>query len=172
MTAAQLEAGRLVLRADEFSAEELVADLAESVRALPEAQDGTSVRWEAAADLPRLRLDRLKVKEIVTNLVSNALKFTPRGEVRVRVGREADALSVAVEDTGLGIPPEAHARIFEMFERVEAADAVRPPGVGLGLYIVNRLVRLMGGTIEVESAPRRGSRFTVRLPLQLGGAAA
>jgi signal transduction histidine kinase len=172
MTAAQLEAGRLVLRADEFSAEELVADLAESVRALPEAQNGTAVHWEAAADLPRLRLDRLKVKEIVTNLVSNALKFTPRGEVRVRLGREADALSVAVEDTGLGIPPEAHARIFEMFERVEAADAVRPPGVGLGLYIVNRLVRLMGGTIEVESAPRRGSRFTVRLPLQLDGAAA
>jgi signal transduction histidine kinase len=110
------------------------------------------------------------VKEIVQNLVSNALKFTPRGEVRVSLGREGDRLHIAVRDTGLGIPPEAQARIFGMFERVERVDIAGPAGIGLGLYIVNRLVELMRGKAALESTPGAGSCFTVLLPLWLDGA--
>jgi signal transduction histidine kinase len=170
MNAARLDAGKVPLRVEEFAPEELARDLADSVRALPEAGRGVDVRWEIAPDLPRVRLDRLKVKEIVQNLVSNALKFTPRGEVRVSLGRDGDRLRIAVRDTGLGIPPEAQARIFGMFERVERVDIAGPVGVGLGLYIVNRLVELMRGRAALESAPGAGSCFTVQLPLWLDGA--
>ena len=104
----------------------------------------------------------LKLKEIVHNLVSNALKFTEHGEVRVRVGGADAGICIDVEDTGSGIPLEAQAQIFEMFERLESS---RAGGVGLGLYIVKNLVQLMGGTVSLASQPGRGSRFTVRLPL-------
>lgn len=171
MTAARLEGGRLRIRTEEFSAPDLVAELAENVRALPEAKRAAPVEWRIDADVPRVWLDRLKVKEIVQNLVSNAIKFSPAGGVRVHVGHASDALTITVEDQGPGIPPEAQARIFDMFERVEPAEGTRAPGVGLGLYIVQQLVQLMGGTIELESWPDRGSRFTVRLPLAFERAA-
>jgi signal transduction histidine kinase len=171
MTAARLEGGRVRIRTEEFSARDLVAELAENVRALPEAKRAAPVDWRIDPDVPRVWLDRLKVKEIVQNLVSNAIKFSPAGGVRVHVGREADSLKIAVEDRGPGIPRDAQARIFDMFERIEPADGNRTPGVGLGLYIVQQLVQLMGGTIELESWLDQGSRFTVRLPLALERAA-
>ncbi|HJQ82540.1 MAG TPA: ATP-binding protein, partial [Candidatus Binatia bacterium] len=141
-------------------------DLAESVAALPEASRGVDVRWDVAGNLPPVRLDRLKVKEIVQNLVSNALKFTRAGEVKVSLGSDGERLRITVRDTGIGIPAEAQARIFDMFERVEPANG-GAPGVGLGLYIVNRLVELMRGKAALESAPGNGSCFIVQLPLRL-----
>ena len=83
------------------------------------------------------------------------------------LGRDGDRLNIAVRDTGTGIPPEAQARIFEMFERVERNDGPAAAGVGLGLYIVNRLVELMRGRAALESAPGAGSCFTVELPPRL-----
>ena len=86
---------------------------------------------------------------------------------------DADVLRISVRDTGPGIAATAQARIFDMFERVEATSAThRPPGVGLGLYIVRSLVALLGGTIGVESVLGRGTCFTVRLPAQATAAAA
>jgi signal transduction histidine kinase len=167
MNAARLEAGKVPLRVEEFAPGDLAHELADGIRALPEAGRGVAVRWDVAPDLPPVRLDRLKVKEIVQNLVSNALKFTSHGEVRVSLGRDGDRLRIAVKDTGVGIPPEAQARIFGMFERVERSDGPAPAGVGLGLYIVNRLVELMRGRAALESAPGTGSCFTVQLPLRL-----
>ncbi len=167
MNAGRLEAGKVALQVEEFAPGELARELADSIEALPEASHGVEVRWEVAADLPRVRLDRLKVKEIVQNLVSNALKFTPAGEVHVSIGRDGDRLRIAVRDTGVGIPAESQPRIFGMFERVEDGDAARPPGAGLGLYIVSRLIELMQGRAALESAPGRGSCFTVQLPLRL-----
>jgi signal transduction histidine kinase len=109
----------------------------------------------------------------VQNLVSNALKFTAAGEVTVEATSDAATLRISVRDTGAGIDPTAHARIFGMFERVEAAgDAQRPPGVGLGLYIVRSLVSLMDGTITVASTPGVGTCFTVQLPVGAAAAAA
>ncbi|HZP43680.1 MAG TPA: HAMP domain-containing sensor histidine kinase [Candidatus Binatia bacterium] len=165
MKVARFDAGKVTLTLDEFAPAEVVRELADCVRALPEAKTGVPVRWRVAPDVPAVRLDRLKLKEIIQNLVSNALKFTREGTVTVAVEREAEELRIAVQDTGPGIPPESQARIFELFERVEDDQAA--PGVGLGLYIVKSLVQLMRGQIEVRSAPGHGACFTVRLPLRL-----
>jgi signal transduction histidine kinase len=171
MNVARLDAGRARVRLEEFAPETALAELADGIRALPEAQAGVAVEWSVVPGLPIVRLDRLKLKEIVQNLISNALKFTLAGRVTVRVDQERAWLRIAVRDTGVGIAAEAQSRIFELFERIEAPDGHRP-GVGLGLYIVKSLVQLMEGTIELESRPGAGSCFTVRLPLRLGEPAA
>jgi len=165
LAAARLDTGKLRLQPSEFRLADLVADLRESVRALPEASRGVPVRWEPVDDGSPVRLDRLRMKEIVHNLVSNALKFTERGEVVVRIAREQAQVRVDVRDTGPGIPPHARQRVFEMFERLETPGAPRVAGVGLGLYIVKGLVQMMGGTIALSSEPGRGTCFTVRLPI-------
>jgi signal transduction histidine kinase len=167
LAVARLGTGRLRLELTDFELPGLVEELRESTRALPEAQHAVAVRWQVADDLPPARLDRLKVKEIVHNLVSNALKFTERGTVTVRVGCEGARLRIDVEDTGAGIPPSGRDRIFEMFERLEPANGSRAGGVGLGLYIVRNLVQLMQGTVTLASELGQGSRFTVWLPLRL-----
>jgi signal transduction histidine kinase len=165
LVAARLESGKLRLQPSEFQLADLVADLRESVLALPEAGHGVTVRWDAVVEGPPVRLDRLRTKEIAQNLISNALKFTERGEVVVRIVRDGSSVHIEVRDTGPGIPPHAQQRIFEMFERLEAPLSPRAPGVGLGLYIVKSLVQMMGGTIDVSSESGRGACFTVRLPI-------
>lgn len=166
MNAARLDAGKVTLHEEVFFADDLVSELADAIRALPEGQRGTPVHWHLAPGVSALRLDRLKVKEILQNLISNALKFTRHGEVAVTIDQDGPNLRVAVRDTGEGIPVEAQARIFDMFERVEdPTRAQRPSGVGLGLHIVRSLVALMGGRVDVTSEPGKGSCFTVRLPL-------
>ena len=171
MNVARLDAGKITLRVDEFSLTDMVRELAESVRALPEAKTGVPVHWELAPRLPHVRLDRLKLKEIIQNLVSNALKFTREGAVCVTIGRDGDRLRVEVRDTGVGIPEECQARIFDVFERLEAVEGHRPGGVGLGLYIVKSLVHLMKGTIQVASRRGTGSCFTVWMPLRIDAVA-
>jgi signal transduction histidine kinase len=89
--------------------------------------------------------------------------------VRVSLTRDGDRLRIMVKDSGVGIPPEAQARIFGMFERVDQGDASAPTGAGLGLYIVQRLTELMRGRAALESVPGAGSCFTVDLPLALDG---
>jgi signal transduction histidine kinase len=165
MNASRLEAGKLALHVETVEPVPLFREIAENVQTLPEAKRGVPVRWRVPPSLSPVQVDRLKLKEIVQNLVSNALKFTREGEVAVEVAADAAALTISVRDTGPGIDPASHARIFEMFERVDAdGKTERPPGVGLGLYIVRSLVALMSGTIVVESAPGAGTCFTVRLP--------
>ncbi len=164
MNASRLEAGKLTLQVETIDPRAVLHELAENVAALPEAKSGVPIRWQVPAMLPSVRLDRLKFKEIVQNLVSNALKFTRAGTITVTAAANRDALLVAVEDTGPGIPVEAQGRVFEMFERL-SGEGEQPPGVGLGLYIVRELVALMGGTITVASTPGVGTCFTVRLPL-------
>ncbi|MHB0876781.1 MAG: sensor histidine kinase [Anaerolineae bacterium] len=101
------------------------------------------------------------------NLISNAIKYTPSdGKVAVSLSADADHLTVAVADTGIGISPEDQARVFEEFYRSDAAKRFAPHGTGIGLAIVQRVVRLYGGTISIESRRGEGSTFTVRLPLR------
>jgi signal transduction histidine kinase len=164
LAVAHLGTGKMRLQPSEFPLVDLVAELRESAVAMPEAANGLVVRWDVADDLPVVRLDRLRAKEIVHNLISNAIKFTQQGEVVVRIRRDGREVRFDVEDTGAGIPREAQARIFEMFERVETAQGPRVAGVGLGLYIVKSLVQMMGGSVALSSEPGRGSRFTVWLP--------
>ena len=105
----------------------------------------------------------MHIRQIADNLISNALKFTDSGSVSVALSLDGDALRFVIADTGRGIAPEERERIFEAFVRLGSARGIE--GFGLGLSIVDRAVRLLGGEVELESEPGRGSRFTVRVPV-------
>ncbi|HLY39346.1 MAG TPA: ATP-binding protein, partial [Candidatus Binatia bacterium] len=111
-----------------------------------------------------LHTDPRKLGIVVRNLVGNALKFTERGFVRAEATLARESILLRVADTGIGIRPEDHERIFEMFRQADGSDSRRYGGTGLGLYIVRRFVEQLGGTVWVESAPDRGSVFIVSLP--------
>jgi len=111
-----------------------------------------------------------RVRQILLNLVGNAVKFTAQGEVRVTVAREEERLRVEVADTGIGIRPEHLGLLFEAFRQVDGSARRVYEGTGLGLYLCRKLLGLMGGAIGVESVYGQGSRFTVTLPLRAGGA--
>ena len=113
------------------------------------------------------RCDALRVRQVISGLVDNALKFTLRGEVRIILDREPDGVAISVADTGPGVAPALQARLFEPFFQGDSSLTRRHGGVGLGLAICRELTRLMDGAITVESVVDHGTTFTVRLPLQL-----
>jgi len=121
---------------------------------------------------PELRgvWDEFRIEQVLTNLLTNALRYGGGKPVEMTVSLEGDSARVAVSDQGIGIAPEDHARIFEQFERTD--DSRRhAAGLGLGLYITRKIVCLHAGRIGVESAPGEGSTFVVELPLQIPDAA-
>jgi signal transduction histidine kinase len=132
------------------------------------AERGIALDCAAAADLTPVALDDARITQVVTNLLNNALKFTPRGgAVSVRVeprSADGDFVQVTVRDTGRGIPGDQIEHIFDRLYQVKSGDAATEAGIGLGLYICRELVRLHGGEIRVESTPGQGSAFTFTLP--------
>ncbi|MGF1543960.1 MAG: ATP-binding protein [Parvularculaceae bacterium] len=133
------------------------------------AEKGLVLSLETPAELPpRLEIDAVRLRQCVSNLVSNAIKFTDEGGVRVVVDATTDepgqwSISIGVHDTGVGIPQEALDRLFSAFEQVDASTTRRYGGTGLGLAITSRLAGLMGGGVSVESAVNEGSVFTMRI---------
>ena len=127
-----------------------------------------------APDVPaRVRGDSGRLRQVLINLVGNAIKFTDRGEVSVTIQRSpdsTDALQFSVRDTGIGIPAEKQALIFEAFTQVDGSFTRRFGGTGLGLTIASRLVRMMHGRIWVESEEGRGSAFHFTARLEAAGA--
>ncbi|HET9159915.1 MAG TPA: ATP-binding protein [Caulobacteraceae bacterium] len=161
----KIEAGKLELEAAEFD----VSDLARGAHAAFTAianKKGLSfdLKVEKAAKGVYLG-DSTRVRQILYNLVSNALKFTDEGQVRVVVDRQDQDLVLVVSDSGIGIAPDRLAHLFEKFEQADASTTRRFGGTGLGLSICRELATLMGGKITAQSAPGEGARFTVRLPL-------
>jgi two-component system, sensor histidine kinase len=132
--------------------------------ALAEAR-GVLLEPATIVAVPNVRADRVRLRQILYNLISNALKFTEHGEIRVIAVRADEHLRITVADTGMGIPPEALAKLFGKFAQVDASTTRRFGGTGLGLAICQQLSRLMGGVIEVESEFGRGTTFTVVLPM-------
>jgi CheY-like chemotaxis protein len=137
---------------------------------------GLQLGLEYPSQVPRRLVgDAGRIRQVLVNLVGNAIKFTTRGEVRIRArcqprDRASVIVYLSVEDTGIGIAKEDLSRIFAEFTQLDPAPGRRPSGIGLGLAISRRLVDLMGGEILVDSAPDRGSTFTVALPLEMDAA--
>src|SRR4030095_15755879 len=119
-------------------------------------------------DLPEIETDRQKVKQIVLNLLSNALKLAPQGSLPIRVEHDCSAgeISIAVSDTGIGIAEENQKTIFEAFEQANSSYARRQGGTGLGLTICRRLAHVLDGRITLASRLAEGSTFTLYLPCQ------
>lgn len=132
----------------------------------PEAmRKGLALKTRLPEHSRMIHSDGAKLRRIVTNLLGNAVKFTDQGEVRVDLAFSHSALRIDVTDTGPGIPPEFHERIFDPFIQVDASETRTKNGTGLGLTITRELTRLLGGEVSVASEPGRGSTFTVELPV-------
>jgi signal transduction histidine kinase len=120
--------------------------------------------------LPPIFADEEKLRQILINLLSNAAKFTERGTIRLHAHASNGSVSIAVSDTGIGIPEEKLDQIFQAFEQVDSSSTRVHGGTGLGLAIARRLARHMGGDIHAQSDEGRGSTFTLALPLRYRGA--
>jgi signal transduction histidine kinase len=139
----------------------------EAIRATTGRPDTVALRVEIPdGDATWMRSDRKKVVKILTNLLSNAYKFTPEGEVCVSVETHNDAVRFGVRDTGIGIAPEAQQLVFEEFRQVDGSSKRVYGGSGLGLALSRELARRLGGEIELRSAPDEGSSFVLELPLE------
>jgi signal transduction histidine kinase/ligand-binding sensor domain-containing protein/CheY-like chemotaxis protein len=168
---ARIEAGRLELECLDFDFEALVQDVVELLHPLAERK-GLGLRMEIAETVRgRWRGDPTRVRQILSNLLTNAVKFTERGEVKLSVTAASQyGLSCVVSDTGPGLDADQQERLFRRFEQAEGArTANRYGGSGLGLAICQELAVAMGGDVTLRSAPGEGAIFTVRLPLPRGG---
>lgn len=160
----RLGAGRLQIFTDVIDLPELVIQVERSVRSLAERK-AITLHTEPMGHLPPLLIDPLRVKQILINLLGNAIKFTPDGgEIRVSARVTGHEVEVSVCDTGPGVPPEQRRLIFEAFRRLEAPGQ-QHPGSGLGLALAKNLVELHGGRIWVEEGPEGGSAFRFTLPV-------
>jgi heavy metal sensor kinase len=163
----QAESGQLVLQKSRLNLCEVAEDLVDQFQIPAEA---AGVRLVAGMSGEcTASVDRVQIERLLTNLLSNALKFTPEGgEVRVEVAREPDGARLVVEDTGRGIAPEYLPHIFDRFYRVPGKGTAPAPeqGLGLGLSFVAWIVKAHDGTIEVDSTPGKGTKFTIHLPAE------
>ncbi|MBK5969158.1 MULTISPECIES: PAS domain-containing hybrid sensor histidine kinase/response regulator [Thiorhodovibrio] len=163
---AKIQAGKLRIRPAAFCLAECLAEI-ESLLT-PQANDkGLGLHIAATADLPAWLLgDHMRLRQILLNLLGNAIKFTHTGEVHLEVSRADDQLLFQVTDTGIGMNVEQLARIFEPFEQADSGPTRMPGGTGLGLPISQLLATAMGGSLRAHSEPDAGSRFELRLPMQ------
>jgi len=162
---AKVEAGKLELVAEPFDPAQLVETVAELMAPRAQAK-GIELAAHIAPDLPaRLVGDRDRLRQILLNLVGNAVKFTEAGGVGLSLARTGDRLEITVADTGPGIPSDRLDMIFGEFEQLDHGAAAGQTGTGLGLAIVRRLARLMGGEVQAESRLGEGATFRVTLPL-------
>jgi signal transduction histidine kinase len=162
---AKIEAGKVDVRIAPVRLADVFSALRGMFRPLVNADRVAQVFAAPPPDL-ELATDEGKLSQILRNLISNAVKFTERGEVRVTASvPEPGHVSIEVADTGVGIAPEHLERIFHEFEQVEGTHQRRVRGTGLGLPLSRRMAGLLGGTIDVTSVPRRGSVFTLRMPM-------
>jgi signal transduction histidine kinase len=169
---AKVEAGRITISPAWFEMVDLFSALRGMFKPIV-ASDSVSLIFEEPVGMPRVYTDDKKLSQILRNFISNALKFTPRGEVRVSARRNdgdgRDTVTFSVTDTGIGIPREHHAAIFQDFVQVDSPMQKRFRGTGLGLSLSKRFAELLGGTVSVESEPGAGSTFSVTIPIRLAG---
>ncbi len=161
----QLEADRVVVQRERVPAAELVGDVVASISAAAERPE-VALHVDIAPEIGGLRMDPPLFRRILFHLVQNAFKFTTRGEVRIALeaGTEPGVLALSVCDTGEGIPADRIHEVFELFAQGDGSTTRRHGGLGMGLTLVQRCVRLLGGDVSMESQPGFGTEFRVRLP--------
>jgi len=162
---AKIEAGKQELELESIPIHDAIE---EGMAAIVPLADTRGVMLEPATivAVPNVRADRVRLRQVLYNLISNAVKFTDRGGiVRIRARRDGDRVSIAVIDTGVGIAPTDLSRLYRSFEQLTLPSGDRPGGTGLGLALTKRLVEMHGGTIDVESELGVGTTFTVRIPV-------
>ncbi|MGH9886867.1 MAG: ATP-binding protein [bacterium] len=162
---AKIEAGKQELDLQSIHIHDAIEEGMAAIVPLANAR-GVMLEPATIVAVPNVRADRVRLRQILYNLISNAVKFTDRGGiVRVRARRDEDRVSIAVIDTGIGIAPADLSRLYRTFEQLTLPSGDRPGGTGLGLALTKRLVEMHGGTIDVESELGVGTTFTVRIPV-------
>ena len=161
----RLDAKKMSLELGTVDIEEVVANVQSHVEQLNRSKR-LEVNWDIDEDLPEIITDETKLEEILQNLIGNAFKFTPRGQINLRVKNlpEKRCIEFCVADSGIGIEPQDMERIFTAFEQIREAHTGEFNGVGLGLSIVKNYLNLMNGDILVESRPGEGTTFTFTVP--------
>ena len=162
----RIEAGKMPLQVSEFDLTQLVPEVMAELDPMI-ARSKLPVTPRLAPSMPPVRTDRQKVKQILVNLLSNALKFTHQGGIDIIVSYDAaeNAAVIAVRDTGIGIAPENHDKVFEDFRQVDDSPSRQYGGTGLGLAICRRLASMLGGRITLTSTLGEGSTFTLIFPV-------
>ncbi len=158
LDSAHLATGKLILQIEPCDVNALCISVADEQR--PALVESIALKLNLAANLPTLQADRVRLRQAVANLVSNAVKYTERGEIMITTGQEGDRIRIDIRDTGIGIPETQQALVFVPFVQLNP----RQIGVGLGLDIALQLVRLHGGDITLTSQPGQGSTFTITMP--------
>jgi adenylate cyclase len=167
----KIEAGKLELHLEAVDLAAAIREVAATAEPLA-AKNGNRLIVHCPENVGSLRSDSTRLRQIVLNLLSNACKFTERGEVRLSAGADAGWVTISVADTGIGMTPAQVKRLFQEFSQADSSTTRRYGGTGLGLAISRKLARLMGGDITVESASGVGTTFAVRLPAEPSPAAA
>jgi signal transduction histidine kinase len=161
----KIETGVVSVTVEPIDVYQLTAEL-QSDYAFMAKEKSVSLNWHIANDLSQISADRMKLRQVLINLVNNAIKFTDEGSVEVsfhRIGAQGE-VEITVKDTGIGIPDELLPRIFEKFHQIDSSTTRNYGGAGLGLYVVKSFVDAMGGTLSVQSKPNEGTTFIVHLP--------
>jgi len=161
---AKIEAGKMEVRVEPVRVEEIIQGTAAAIETILNPSSVRLIR-EIASDIPAMNTDREKLRQIILNLLGNAVKFTERGEIRISACQQNGSLKLVVSDTGIGIEKKDLNQIFEKFHQGDLSTTKKYRGTGLGLAIVKKFVNLLGGEIEVVSEVSKGSTFTITLPL-------
>jgi len=163
----RFEAGQFVIHVEEFRLEDVWTEL-ELLFRIGLSGKPVELSWVIEEALPDLKTDRMKVKEILSNIVFNAVKYTDKGQVRVTASPvgSGEEINIEIKDTGVGIPRESLPLIFEPFRQVEGSATRSLGGVGLGLAIAKRLLNQLNGKVEVDSEVGQGTTFRITLPVR------
>ncbi|MDH4135530.1 MAG: GAF domain-containing protein [Anaerolineae bacterium] len=160
----KIEAGKMELIFEPVDVQQIISGVMSTAIALVRDKP-LKLEQEVAPNLPIVRADGTRLRQVILNLLSNAAKFTEEGQITLRAWADDEQITVSVEDTGIGILPEHQATIFEEFRQVDASTTRRTGGTGLGLAISRHFVEMQGGRLWVESEPGVGSTFTFTLPV-------
>jgi len=161
----RLESGKLVMKPRTLELGEVIRGAIETTRPLAQ-KFGVPIEYAPAAGLPQLSIDEVKIRQVLVNLIVNAIKFSPRDTpVRLRTLRDGPCVRVEVNDRGPGIAPDTATHIFELFGQIVPEDADTRGGLGIGLHLVKRITEMHGGHVGVNSRPGEGSTFWIRLPV-------